>query len=82
MKSALGEAINYTMKLRDGLGIFLTDGRVEMDNNSVENTIRPLALLCKNALFAGSEFGSEVWTMMSSLIGICKLNGVEPHVYL
>lgn len=81
MKSVLGEAISYTMKLRNGLRVFLTDGRVEMDNNPVENTIRPLALFRKNALFAGSEFGGEVWTMMSSLIGTCKLNGVEPHAY-
>lgn len=81
MKSALGEAISYTLKLREGLRIFLNDGRVEMDNNPVENTIRPLALLRKNVLFAGSEFGGEVWTMMSSLIGTCKLNGIEPHAY-
>jgi transposase len=80
-KSVLGEAVNYTMKIRHGLRIFLTDGRVEMDNNAVENTIRPLALLRKNALFAGSEFGGKVWTIMSSLIGTCKLNGVEPHAY-
>ncbi|WP_146010341.1 transposase domain-containing protein, partial [Acidimangrovimonas sediminis] len=52
------------------------------DNNPVENTIRPLALLRKNALFAGSEFGGEAWAMMSSLIGTCKMNGVEPHAYL
>lgn len=80
-KSTLGEAISYTMKLRDGLCVFLKDGRVEMANNPVENMIRPLALLRKNALFAGSESGGEVWTMMSSLIGTCKLNGVEPHAY-
>ena len=80
-KSKLGEAINYTMNLKDGLRVFLTDGRVEIDNNSVENTIRPLALLRKNALFAGSEFGGKAWAMMSSLIGTCKMNGVEPYRY-
>jgi len=80
-KSSLSEAINYTMKLREGLRVFLKDGRVEIDNNPVENTIRPLALLRKNALFAGSEFGGEVWMMMASLIGTCKLNGVEPYSY-
>lgn len=81
MKSTLGEAIGYTLKLRGGLQVFLSDSRVEIDSNAVENTIRPLALLRKNALFAGSEFGGEVWAMMSSLIGTCKLNGVEPHAY-
>ena len=79
--SPLGEAISYTMKLRHGLGVFLTDGRVEMDNNQVENTIRPLALLRKNALFAGSEFGGEMMAVVSSLIATCKMNGVEPHAY-
>ncbi len=82
MKGSLGEAITYTLKLRDGLRVFLSDGRVEIDSNAVENTIRPLALLRKNALFAGSEFGGEAWAIMCSLIGSCKLNGVEPHAYL
>lgn len=81
MNSTLGEAINYALKLRDGLRVFLSDGRVEIDSNAVENTIRPLALLRKNALFAGSEFGGEVWAIMCSLIGTCKLNGIEPHAY-
>ncbi|WP_241963044.1 IS66 family transposase [Thalassorhabdomicrobium marinisediminis] len=80
-KSVLGEAINYTMKLRNGLRVFLSDGRVEIDSNPVENTIRPLAVLRKNALFAGSARGGDVWTIISSLIGTCKLNGVEPHAY-
>ncbi len=82
MKSALGDAINYTMKLREGLKVFLTDGRVEMDNNPVENVIRPLALIRKNSLFAGSKLGGEIWAILSSLIGTCKLNGVEPFAYL
>ncbi|MBO9436997.1 IS66 family transposase [Ruegeria sp. R13_0] len=82
MKSTLGGAIAYTMKLRDGLTVFLEDGRVEFDNNAVENTIRPIALLRKNALFAGSEIGGRNWALMASLIGTCKLNGVEPYAYL
>lgn len=82
MKSTLGDAIKYTLKLWDGLGVFLSDGRVEMDNNAVENTIRPIALLRKNALFAGSEIGGRNWAVMASLIGTCRLNGVEPYAYL
>lgn len=81
MKSALGDAISYSRKLKEGLYVFLADGSVEIDNNPVENTIRPLALLRKNALFAGSEVGGETWAMMSSLIGTCKLNAIEPHAY-
>ena len=81
MKSTLGQAITYTLKLWDGLVVFLSDGRVEMDNNAVENTIRPIALLRKNALFAGSEIGGRNWAVMASLIGTCRLNGVEPYAY-
>ncbi|WP_330646841.1 IS66 family transposase (plasmid) [Thioclava litoralis] len=82
MNSLLGEAINYTMKLREGLKVFLTDGRVEIDNNPVENVIRPLALIRKNSLFAGSLIGGEIWAILSSLLGTCKLNGLEPYAYL
>ena len=82
MKSSLGAAITYTMKLRDGLTVFLEDGRVEFDNNAVENTIRPIALLRKNALFAGSEVGGRNWAIMASIIGTCRMNWVEPYAYL
>ena len=82
MKSTLGDAIKYTLKLWDGLIVFLSDGRVEMDNNAVENTIRPIALLRKNALFAGSEIGGRNWAVMASIMGTCRLNGVEPYAYL
>jgi len=81
MKSTLGEAIKYTLKLADGLVVFLADGRVEIDNNPVENSIRPIAMLRKNALFAGSAVGGKSWAIMASLIGTCKLNGVEPYAY-
>jgi len=82
MKSSLGAAIAYAMKLHDGLTVFLKDGRVEFDNNAVENTIRPIALLRKNALFAGSEVGGRNWAIMASIIGTCRMNGVEPYAYL
>jgi transposase len=52
-KSPLGEALAYISRYRDGLGRFLTDGRVENDSNTVERTIRPIALNRNNALFAG-----------------------------
>lgn len=82
MKSTLGSAIRYTMKLMDGLQVFLSDGRVEFDSNAVENTIRPIAVLRKNALFAGSEIGGRSWAVMASIIGTCRMNGVEPYAYL
>ena len=81
-KSPLGEALKYIAKYWDGLCLFLTDGRIEMDNNAVERTIRPIALNRKNALFAGHDAGAENWAVMASLIETCKLNNIEPHAYL
>ena len=81
-KSPLGEALAYIAKYWDGHCIFLTDGRIEIDNNSVERTIRPIALNRKNALFAGHDAGAENWATIASLIETCKLNAVDPLVYL
>ena len=81
-KSALAEAIRYALARWAGLSLFLEDGRIEIDNNVVERTIRPLALNRKNALFAGSDGGAEHWAVVASLIETCKLHGVEPHAYL
>lgn len=81
-KSPLGEALKYIAKYWDGLTLFLTDGRVEMDSNAVERTIRPIALNRKNALFAGHDAGAENWGIIASLIETCKLNRVDPHAYL
>ena len=81
-KSPLGEALKYIAKYWDGLCLFLTDGRIEMDSNAVERTIRPIALNRKNALFAGHDVGAENWGVIASLIETCKLNAVDPHAYL
>lgn len=85
-KSPLGDALKYIAKYwqtsNSGLTLFLTDGRVELDNNSVERTIRPFALNRKNALFAGHDAGAANWAAIASLIETCKLNAVEPHAYL
>jgi len=62
--------------------LFLTDGRIEMDSNAVERTIRPIALQRKNALFAGNDAGAQNWAMLTSIIETCKLNKVEPRSYL
>ncbi len=64
------------------MNLFLADGRIEIDNNPVERTIRPIALSRKNALFAGHEAGAQNWAMLASLIETCKLNAVEPHSYI
>lgn len=58
-KSPTGEALKYIAKYWDGLVLFLTDGRIEMDSNAVERTIRPIALSRKNALFAGHDADAQ-----------------------
>jgi transposase len=81
-KSPTGQALKYIAKYWDGLILFLDDGRIEMDSNAVERTIRPIALQRKNALFAGHDAGAQNWAMLASLIETCKLNQIEPHGYL
>jgi transposase len=81
-KSPTGEALKYIAKYWAGLILFLEDGRIELDSNAVERTIRPIALNRKNALFAGHDTGAQNWAIIASLIETCKLNGIEPHGYL
>jgi transposase len=81
-KSKLAEAIRYALSRRAGLTRFLEDGRIEIDFNVVERSIRPIALNRKNALFAGSDGGGEHWAVIASLIETCKLNSVDPYAYL
>ena len=77
-KSALAEAIRYALTRWEGLTRFLNDGRVELDSNVAERSIRLLALNRKNALFAGSDH----WAVIASLIDTAKLNGVDPPAWL
>ena len=81
-KSEMGKALAYILARWEGLTRFAEDGRIEMDTNPVENAIRPLALGRKNALFAGHDEGGRTWARLASLIGTCRLNGVEPFAYL
>ena len=78
----IAQAIRYALKHWAGLTVFLDDGRVEIDSNVVERTIRPIALNRKNALFAGSDQGGVHWGVIASLIETCKLNAVDPQAYL
>lgn len=81
-QSAMGKALNYAITLEDGLRRFLDDGRLEISNNPVENIIRHVAIVRKNALFAGSEVGAEHWGIIQSIISTCRLNNIDPHEYL
>ena len=76
------QAIRYALSHWDGLTRFLDDGRIEIDSNVVERSIRPIVLNRKNALFAGSDGGGEHWAVIASLIETCILNGVDPTAYL
>ena len=81
-KSPLAKAIRYSLGHWAGLGVFLSDGRVEVDNNMVERTIRAIALGRKNSLFAGSSGGGESWAILASLINTAKLHDLDPQTYL
>lgn len=81
-KSSLAGAIRYALGHWDGLTLFLADGRIEVDSNTVERCIRPIPLGRKNALFAGSASGGERWAVLASLINTAKLHGVDPQTWL
>jgi len=81
-KSAIGKALAYSIERWYKLSIYTTDGRLNIDNNPVENSIRPVALGRKNYLFAGSHEAAKRSGMLYSLLGTCKMHGVEPYSWL
>jgi transposase len=81
-KSAIGIAIAYTLHLWPRLIRYLDDGKYEIDNNWIENSIRPVALGRKNYLFAGSHEGAQRAAIMYSFLGTCKINNIEPFEWL
>src|SRR5204863_7714577 len=81
-KSTIAGAIRYALSRWEGLTRFLDDGRIEIDSNVVERSIRPIALGRKNHLFAGSDGGGEQWAVIASLVETCKMNAVDPRAYL
>lgn len=81
-KSAIGKAIKYSLKIWPRLNSYTDYGHCEIDNNLVENDIRPVALGRKNYMFAGSHQAAQNAAMIYSFLGSCKLNGVEPFQWL
>ena len=81
-KSPMGEAIGYTLNQWDALNVYLTDGRLSIDNNVAENALRRVALGRKNWLFVGSDNGGRTAAILYSLISTCKRHKVEPWAYL
>lgn len=80
-KAPIADAIRYGFNHWDGLVRFLEDGRIEVDTNAVERSMRPIALSRKNALFAGHDEGAANWASIASLVETAKLNGVDPQAY-
>ena len=80
--SSFGKAIAYTLRRWEKLCAYTTNGRLEIDNNLVENAIRPVALGRKNYLFAGSHQAAQRAAMIYSLLGTCKVNGINPLHWL
>jgi transposase len=76
------KAINYALNNWDYLKAYLYDGAVEIDNNLIENAVRPLAIGRKNYLFAGSHNGAKRAAMFYSFFGTCKKNNVNPYQWL
>ncbi|MGY2933062.1 hypothetical protein ACVWZ6_002664 [Bradyrhizobium sp. GM6.1] len=76
------EAINYALNHWDGLTLFLRDGRVEVDSNTVERSMRPIAMGRRNSLFSGSEAGAESWAILSLIVNTAKLHELDPQAYL
>ena len=81
-QSAIGKAITYAINRRPYVQRYLEDGILEIDNNLVENQIRPIALGRKNFLFAGSEKGAERAAMFYALLASCKQNDIDPFTWL
>lgn len=81
-ESRLGKAIHYTLKFWKRLNIYCTDGRIEIDNNGIENKIRPFAVGRKNWLFSTSQSGAKASANLYSLIETAKANGLNEYDYL
>jgi transposase len=81
-KGRMGKALSYTYSLFHRLSRYHLDGRYQMDNNLVENAIRPLALGRKNYLFCGNHDAAQNAAIMYSLLGCCKTNDVNPREWL
>lgn len=80
-KSSIGKALGYSIERWNELMIYTTDGKLNIDNNPVENSIRPVAIGRKNYLFAGSHEAAQRSAMLYSLMGTCKLHGINPSLY-
>ena len=78
----MGGAIDYALGQWTSLQVYLVDGRVEIDNNLVENAIRPTAIGKKNWLFIGEADAGERSAILYTVIECCRRRGIDPYTYL
>ncbi|MEM7790154.1 MAG: transposase [Verrucomicrobiota bacterium] len=81
-KSNLGKAINYAIDQWSGLELYLQNGAIEIDNNLVENAIRPIKLGMKNWLFLGSEASGQISAILFTVIESAKRHSLKPYEYV
>jgi transposase len=81
-KSLTGQAIKYTLKIWDELNVYLSDGRLKIDNNSAENAIRPFAVGRKNWMFSDTSMGARASANFYSIIETARANELDPFWYL
>ena len=81
-KGNLAKAFRYGLNRREAFSLFLTDGRVAIDNNPAERALRPIGIGRKNWLFAGADTGAETLARAMTIIETAKLNGLDPQAYL
>jgi len=81
-RSGMGKALDYALAHWTQLGVYLGDGRVEIDNNLVENAIRPTALGKKNWLFVGEAEAGERSAILYTIVECCRRRGLDPYAYL
>ncbi|HEX8335031.1 MAG TPA: IS66 family transposase [Segetibacter sp.] len=81
-KSSIGKALAYSIERWEALSLYTSNGMLRIDNNPVENSIRPVAIGRKNYLFAGSHEAAQESAMIYSLLGTCKMHNINPWEWL
>ncbi len=80
--SSMGKAIDYALSNWKLLGIYLDDGRLEIDNNLIENAIRPTAIGKKNWLFIGDAQAGQRSAILYTIVEPCRRRAIDPQAYL
>ncbi|QVL30320.1 transposase [Telmatocola sphagniphila] len=81
-KSPIGEAVGYSLNQWKALNVYITDGRLSIDNNVAERAIKPYAIGRRNWLFFGSDNGGRTLSILSSFTATCLMHKINPWEYL